>query len=84
MKKILHITASARGEESASYRLSLQAIAQLREQYPDAPVVLRDLCAEPLPHVDSLYSNTLARKKAAHATASPTSLNPTCAPSFRR
>jgi FMN-dependent NADH-azoreductase len=69
MKKILHISASARGEASDSYRLSLQAIAQLREQHADARVVLRDLCAEPLPHVDSLYSNTLARKQggAAHA-----------------
>ncbi|MYM69337.1 flavodoxin family protein [Pseudoduganella sp. FT55W] len=69
MKKILHISASARGEESVSYGLSLKAIAQLREQHPDARVVLRDLCAEPLPHVDSLYSNTLARYQggAAHA-----------------
>jgi len=69
MKKILHISASARGEESASYRLSLQAIAQLREQHPDVRVVLRDLCAEPLPHVDSLYSNTLARKEGGSAHA---------------
>ncbi|MYM29133.1 FMN-dependent NADH-azoreductase [Duganella sacchari] len=61
MKKILHICASARGEESSSYRLSQQAIAELRGRYPDARVVLRDLHAEPLPHVDSLYSNTLAR-----------------------
>jgi FMN-dependent NADH-azoreductase len=69
MKKILHISASARGEESSSYRLSLQALAQLREQYPSAQLVSRDLCAEPLPHVDSLYSNTLARLPggAAHA-----------------
>jgi FMN-dependent NADH-azoreductase len=61
MKKILHITASARGEESASYRLSLQVIAQLREQYPDGQLVARDLHVEPLPHVDSLYASTLAR-----------------------
>lgn len=63
MKKILHITASARGEESVSYLLSQQTIAQLREQHPQARVVRRDLWAEPLPHVDSLYANTLARKE---------------------
>lgn len=69
MKKILHITASARGEESVSYRLSLQVVAQLSEQYPAVRVVRRDLSAEPLPHVDGLYANTLARKEggAAHA-----------------
>ncbi|NVM76721.1 FMN-dependent NADH-azoreductase [Duganella sp. SG902] len=63
MKKILHITASARGEESASYLLSQQAIARLREQHPEVRVVVRDLHAEPLPHVDNLYANTLGRKQ---------------------
>ncbi|MRX06871.1 flavodoxin family protein [Pseudoduganella sp. FT25W] len=61
MKTILHISASARGEESASYRLSRRMIAQLREQHPDARVVSRDLYAEPVPHIDSLYASTLAR-----------------------
>lgn len=61
MKTILHISASARGEDSASYRLSRQAIAQLLERYAQARVVRRDLSAEPLPHVDSLYASRLAR-----------------------
>jgi FMN-dependent NADH-azoreductase len=61
MKTILHISASARREESASYRLSQQVIAQLRDDHPDVQLVSRDLYAEPVPHIDSLYASTLAR-----------------------
>ncbi|MBV7538496.1 NAD(P)H-dependent oxidoreductase [Duganella sp. sic0402] len=61
MKKILHISASSRAEDSASYRLSQQLIAQLRKAYPEAQLVSRDLWAQPLPHVDFQYSNALSR-----------------------
>lgn len=61
MKTILHLSASARGEDSASYRLSRQTVAQLLERHAQARMVRRDLSAEPLPHVDSLYASTLAR-----------------------
>jgi FMN-dependent NADH-azoreductase len=69
MKKILHITASARGEESSSYRCRNRRLRNCANSYPDARVVRRDLCEEPLPHVDSLYSNTLARKEGGSAHA---------------
>lgn len=62
MKKILHISASARAQDSASYRLSRQIIAQLRRAHPQAQVVARDLWAEPLPHVDFQYANALSRQ----------------------
>jgi FMN-dependent NADH-azoreductase len=63
MKTILHISASAREQDSASYRLSQQIVAQLRKAHPDARLVLRDLWAEPLPHVDFQYANALARQQ---------------------
>lgn len=62
MKTILHISASARAQDAASYRLSQQIIAQLRRQHPQARLVSRDLWAEPLPHVDSEYANALSRQ----------------------
>jgi FMN-dependent NADH-azoreductase len=63
MKNILHISASSRAQESASYRLSQQIMTQLRKAHPDAQVVSRDLWAEPLPHVDCQYSNALSRQQ---------------------
>lgn len=69
MKKILHISASARAQDSASYGLSQQIVAQLRKAHPAAQVVSRDLWAQPLPHVDCQYANALSRHEggAAHA-----------------
>jgi FMN-dependent NADH-azoreductase len=61
MNTILHISASTRAEESASYRLSQLALAHLRSRHPQARVIARDLWATPLPHVDSQYSSALAR-----------------------
>ncbi|WP_432380976.1 FMN-dependent NADH-azoreductase [Duganella sp. P38] len=63
MKNILHISASARAEESDSYRLSQQIIAQLRKAYPSVQLVSRDLWSEPLPHVDFQYANALSRRE---------------------
>lgn len=62
MNNILHISASSRAEDSASYRLSQQIVAQLRKEHPQAQVVSRDLWAEPLPHIDFQYSNALSRQ----------------------
>lgn len=57
--KILHITCSPRGEQSVSYLLSQRVMDRLLTQHPAAQIVTRDLCAEPLPHIDSEYAAAL-------------------------
>ncbi|EJE49625.1 acyl carrier protein phosphodiesterase [Acidovorax sp. CF316] len=53
---ILHITCSARAEESQSTRFSYRIVERLQP----AGVTLRDLTWAPLPHVDSAYAHALA------------------------
>lgn len=55
-ESILHITSSARAEESQSTRFSYRIVERLQP----APVTLRDLAWAPLPHVDSAYAHALA------------------------
>jgi len=57
--KILHITCSARGQQSVSYRLSQRVMDRLLSQHPAAQIVTRDLWAEPLPHIDGEYAAAL-------------------------
>ncbi|NVD70606.1 NAD(P)H-dependent oxidoreductase [Duganella sp. BJB1802] len=57
--KILHITCSPRGPQSVSYRLSQRVMDRLLTQHPAAQIVTRDLCAEPLPHIDGDYATAL-------------------------
>jgi FMN-dependent NADH-azoreductase len=57
--KILHITCSPRGQQSASYRLSQRVMDRLLAEHPAAQIVTRDLWAEPLPHVDGEYAAAL-------------------------
>jgi len=57
---ILHITCSPRSEGSHSHRFSCAIVERLLARHPQARVVLRDLSAEPLPHVDGDYAHTLA------------------------
>ena len=57
--KILHITCSARGQQSVSYRLSRRVMDRLLSQHPAAQIVTRDLWAEPLPHIDGEYAAAL-------------------------
>ncbi|ELX11823.1 FMN-dependent NADH-azoreductase AzoR [Janthinobacterium sp. HH01] len=57
--KILHITCSARGQQSVSYRLSQRVMERLLSQHPAAQIVTRDLWAEPLPHIDGEYAAVL-------------------------
>jgi FMN-dependent NADH-azoreductase len=59
--KILHITASARAADSASYQLSRRVVERLLARHPAAQVLARDLSAAPLPHVDGQYSSALSR-----------------------
>src|SRR5471032_1130901 len=57
--KILHITCSPRGQQSASYRLSQLVMERLLAGHAAAQIVARDLWAEPLPHVDGEYAAVL-------------------------
>lgn len=57
---ILHITCSPRSEGSLSRQLSTRIVERLCARHAQARVVVRDLSAEPLPHVDSHYAFTLA------------------------
>ncbi|GJI89382.1 FMN-dependent NADH-azoreductase [Duganella hordei] len=57
--KILHITCSPRGQQSASYRLSQRVMDRLLAEHPAAQIVTRDLWAEPLAHVDGEYAAAL-------------------------
>ncbi len=47
---ILHLDASATGDNSVSRQLSADIVATLRRQHPRATVRYRDLAAEPIPH----------------------------------
>ncbi|HNW93497.1 MAG TPA: NAD(P)H-dependent oxidoreductase [bacterium] len=51
MKKILHIIATPRGEESRTLRVSAAFLAVLRRKYPAAVVDERNLFTEPLPDI---------------------------------
>ena len=48
---ILHIDSSITGENSVSRVLTRRIVEQVRAASPDAPLVRRDLTAEPLPHL---------------------------------
>ena len=48
---ILHIDSSITGEASASRAISRSIIDRLRGQNPNAQVTVRDLVAQPLPHL---------------------------------
>lgn len=60
MRTVLHIRTSPRGHEAHSTRLATHIVNYLRRLHPEARVLLRDLAADPLPHVDSFYADTLA------------------------
>ncbi len=59
---ILHITCSARAEESQSTRFSYRIVERLVAAAAGGPaqVTLRDLAWAPLPHVDGVYAHALA------------------------
>ena len=52
MANILLITSSPRGSESYSNRIADTVIRDLRNNDPDALLMVRDLAQDPLPHVD--------------------------------
>ncbi len=56
--KLLHLDASALGDNSASRALTQAVVNQLRAEHPGLTVTYRDLDADPLPH---LTARSLAR-----------------------
>jgi FMN-dependent NADH-azoreductase len=53
---ILLITSSPRGSASHSTKIATELAHRLKAADPGATLVVRDLAAEPLPHIDSDYS----------------------------
>lgn len=51
MKKILVIDSSPRLKDSVSRQVTNEVVAQLKNKYPGAEVLRRDLSANPLPHI---------------------------------
>jgi FMN-dependent NADH-azoreductase len=49
--KILHLDTSINGDNSASRRISAEAVRTLAARYPDAGIVHHDLATAPLPHL---------------------------------
>ncbi|MFC4913112.1 FMN-dependent NADH-azoreductase [Actinomadura gamaensis] len=55
MPSLLHLTASAR-RDSFSRRVGDEFATAWRDAHPDAPYVLRDLAAEPVPHITEAWT----------------------------
>lgn len=53
---ILLVTSSPRGSDSHSTRIATELAHRLEAADPEATLVVRDLAAKPLPHIDSDYS----------------------------
>ncbi len=58
-RKILHIDASANGEQSESMRLSNDFIHRWKTEYPADQVIQRDIVGNPLPHIDSVILGSM-------------------------
>ncbi|MBD0414623.1 FMN-dependent NADH-azoreductase [Oryzicola mucosus] len=56
MSSILLVTSSPRGAASHSTRVAIDLAAKLRTANPSSKLVVRDLVANPLPHIDADYS----------------------------
>ncbi|MYM80461.1 FMN-dependent NADH-azoreductase [Duganella sp. FT50W] len=54
--QILHIDTSIFGDASVSRTLSAAIAAELRDRYPDAGYVYRDLAAQPVAHMDAVIA----------------------------
>ena len=53
MNRILQINSSLYSSDGQSSRLADEFVAALREQHPGAKLTLRDLAADPVPHLDA-------------------------------
>jgi FMN-dependent NADH-azoreductase len=61
VESILYITSSPRGAASYSNKIGGQVLQELRLAHPNAPVVVRDLAREVLPHVDENFAAGMAQ-----------------------
>ena len=57
MKNLFVIRSSLLSLEGESSKLAQKFITQWREQYPDAHITLRDVAADPIPHLDAQRVN---------------------------
>jgi len=62
MNKILVIEVSPRGKESASRKVTDNLIKRLTKAHPAAKIVLHDLAAEHLPHLDEVTLRAISTK----------------------
>jgi FMN-dependent NADH-azoreductase len=53
MKTLLQLNSSLNGQEGTSSQLSQRFVTAWRERHPDGQVVVRDLAAEPVPHLSA-------------------------------
>jgi len=60
MTGVLRLAVSPRGEHSISRRMAARTMAELRSRLPDCRVVLRDLAADPLPHIGAGFAAAIA------------------------
>lgn len=52
---ILYVSSSPRGEAAYSNRAAQRVLDELRAREPGAEITVRDLAADPLPHIDSAF-----------------------------
>ena len=69
MNKILLVLSSPRGDASHSTRVARELVRSLTANDPTADVVVRDLAASPLPHLDGGFLAALHTDAAARTTA---------------
>ena len=69
LKQILVVTASPRGEQSASLTVAFDLIDRLGSRFPDARVVHRDLSKDAPAHLDDRTLRALSTKDAAERVA---------------
>src|SRR5882724_10549453 len=55
MKNILYIQSSPRGSESFSHKVAQSIVSELKQNHPDARVIVRDLAQNPPPHVGEAF-----------------------------
>jgi FMN-dependent NADH-azoreductase len=55
MSNILFVTSSARRKASYSNQIATELLRKLEESDPDAEITIRDLAADPLPHIDDEF-----------------------------
>lgn len=67
--QILHIDSSTTGDQSITRKLTAQIAEHLRGKHPDANYVLRDLVADPLPHIDPITTQAIRTPPETHDEA---------------